>query len=140
MRIRADAHIAQGQALLFAPLPHRLGHQRDGRHQVQHTAAQAHLLLRNPERDRGLARAAGEDQLAAGMFLEAGQHLFHGIFLIGMGRVGIAGLKLQALRIVHILPPVHVPTVQLRPVEHSARLGRGLEGLQSVFLDGDRRC
>ena len=70
------------------------------------------------------------------MFLESGQHLLDGVFLVGMGCIGFAGLKLQALRIVHILPPVHVPAVQLRPVEHSARLGRGLQGIQSVFLNG----
>ena len=135
-RIRADAQVAQGQTLLFAPLPHRLGHQRDRRHQVQHPSAQADLLLRNPERDRCFARAAGEDQLAAVMFLESVQHLFHGLFLVGMGRKAFAGLKLQAFRIVHILPPVHVPAFQLRLIQHSTRFGRGLEDLQGVLLNG----
>lgn len=135
-RVRADAHITQRQTLLFNPLSHSLSHQGNGGDKVEHTATHSNLLLRNPERYRRFPCAAREDQLAAVVLFEARQHLLYGVFLVRMGRIGLTGLKPQALRIVDILPPVHVPVVQLRPVDNSAKLRRGLESLQGVFLDG----
>ena len=86
-RVGANALKVHGQAVLLAPFTHRLRHKRDGGHKVEHASAHAELPLRNPECDHGLARAAGQDQLAAVVAFEAREHRVYRLTLKGMRRV-----------------------------------------------------
>ena len=135
-RVGANALKVQGQTVLLAPFVHRLGHQGDGGDDIENATAYANLPFRNPERDHGLARAAGQDQLAAFAAFKTRAHRVNGLRLKGMRIVEPGWVETQGLRVVDVLQPIHRPNIQMRPAQHTTMLdfGIGFKRAQGMTL------
>ncbi len=94
---------------LFGPRPHRLLEQRDRRHQVEDPPAAASHALGDAQGGERLARAASHDELAAGVLVEAPDHILHGGFLMRK-RTERLRTPMEGFR---VLPP------QIRPIDGS---------------------
>ena len=114
---------------LRRPLLQRLGQQRNGGHQEQHQAVGRRFLLHDLERGEGLTRAAGHDQLAALVGLEAFGHGLQRRLLVLEGL--LLGAQHHLVRLGQgELGPIHGAVFQVR---HPQAGARDLLGLQRVF-------
>ena len=82
LRVGADGKRADRRLGVSGPLAQRLRHERDRRCGEQHATARPGDLLGGAQRGEGLAGAAGHDQLAAVVLLEAGAHVVQGALLV----------------------------------------------------------
>ena len=103
------------------PDSHRLRHQSNRRHQVQHAPAPAHLLLGRPQSDKRLACAAWHVDLATIVRVEALGNRFERLDLVAAGLSSLA--ELDRAGILEALRPPHRPAVELVAAENLAALG-----------------
>ena len=98
LHIRACCVRPERKPRIRGPLAHRLGHEGQTGHQVQHAATASRKVLRNAKRRKRLARSACHDELATGAFVcKAGHSLAYGLFLVWTRRLGLRARDLFGL-------------------------------------------
>ena len=120
------------QRPLRGPFAHGLGEQGDGRHQIQHPAANAGLCFRDAQSGEGLAGTAGHDEFAAVVIREALGHVVERGLLVGAERERLAAQR-QILRLAaHEVGPVERSAGEFAKAEHGAGGPHRADGLDGV--------
>ena len=130
--IGADADVAVRYRLLRRPFAHRLREQRNRRHQIEHPPADTGDRFGDTQRGEGLARAAGHDELAAVVPLEAVDHVVERGALVRAQAVGFAP-EGQVFRLAaNEVRPVERAARQIAEAQHGTRRLERRDGLDGV--------
>ena len=130
--VGADADVAGGRRALRRPLPHRLGEQGYRRHQVQDPAADACHGFRDAQCGKGLAGAAGHDELAAIVVPETGGHVVERGLLVAPQTEGFVAEGKVFRYAAHQVGPIERPAGEIAEAQHGAYGLQRFDGLAGV--------